>query len=66
MNGLIYTSDSQSMFEVFKNSIKEEFAMTDLGKMKYFLGVKVRDRFSDIHSGSVHVYSSFRFLELEI
>ncbi|KAL6346399.1 hypothetical protein AAG906_033195 [Vitis piasezkii] len=29
------------MFESFKNSMKDEFDMTDLGKMKYFLGVEV-------------------------
>ncbi|KAL9292354.1 putative RNA-directed DNA polymerase [Arabidopsis thaliana] len=29
------------MIEGFKNSMMEEFAMTDLGKMKYFLGVEV-------------------------
>jgi len=29
------------MFERFKESMKKEFAMSDLGKMKYFLGVKV-------------------------
>jgi hypothetical protein len=29
------------MFESFKKSMKIEFDMTDLGKMKYFLGVEV-------------------------
>ena len=41
VDDLIYTSDSQPMLEAFKMSMKEEFAMTDLGKMKYFLGVEV-------------------------
>lgn len=41
VDDLIYTSDSLSMLEAFKKSMKEEFAMTDLGKMKYFLGVEV-------------------------
>uniref|UniRef100_A0A2N9FY74 Integrase catalytic domain-containing protein n=1 Tax=Fagus sylvatica TaxID=28930 RepID=A0A2N9FY74_FAGSY len=31
----------ESMFVKFKNSMKLEFDMTDLGKMKYFLGVEV-------------------------
>ena len=31
----------ESMFVKFKNFMKLEFEMTDLGKMKYFLGVKI-------------------------
>lgn len=41
VDDLIYTSDSEALLEGFKRSMKEEFAMTDLGKMKYFLGVEV-------------------------
>lgn len=41
VDDLIYTSSSDTMLEAFKSSMKNEFAMTDLGKMKYFLGVKV-------------------------
>jgi hypothetical protein len=29
------------MIEEFKNSMKNQFSMTDLGKMKYFLGIEV-------------------------
>ena len=29
------------MISEFKNSMKHEFDMTDLGKMRYFLGLKV-------------------------
>lgn len=41
VDDLIYTSNSESMLETFKRSMQEEFSMTDLGKMKYFLGVEV-------------------------
>lgn len=41
VDDLIYTSNSESMLESFKTSMQEEFSMTDLGKMKYFLGVEV-------------------------
>lgn len=41
VDDLIYTSDSEMMLESFKTSMKREFAMTDLGRMKYFLGVEV-------------------------
>ncbi|PRQ54239.1 putative RNA-directed DNA polymerase [Rosa chinensis] len=38
---LIFTSNNEDMFVKFKQSMMKEFAMTDLGKMKYFLGVEV-------------------------
>ncbi|KAD3642335.1 hypothetical protein E3N88_31559 [Mikania micrantha] len=38
---LIYTGDNEKMCEEFKISMMHEFEMTDLGKMKYFLGVEV-------------------------
>lgn len=41
VDDLIYTSSSETMIVEFKRSMEEEFAMTDLGKMKYFLGVEV-------------------------
>lgn len=39
VDDLIYTGNSERLLEEFKNSMKNEFSMTDLGKMKYFLGV---------------------------
>jgi len=30
------------MFESFKHSMQKNFAMTDLGKMRYFLEVEVK------------------------
>lgn len=41
VDDVIYTSSSMIMREAFKASMKKEFAMSDLGKMKYFLGVEV-------------------------
>uniref|UniRef100_A0A2N9FP23 Integrase catalytic domain-containing protein n=1 Tax=Fagus sylvatica TaxID=28930 RepID=A0A2N9FP23_FAGSY len=41
VDDLIFTGNDESMFVKFKNSMKLEFDMIDLGKMKYFLGVEV-------------------------
>jgi hypothetical protein len=42
VDDLIYTGNDAAMFEEFKRSMKNKFDMTDLGKMRYFLGVEVR------------------------
>jgi len=49
VDDLIFTGNSESLFVKFKNSMKLEFDMTDLGKMKYFLGVKVLQNFDGIY-----------------
>jgi hypothetical protein len=41
VDDLIYTGNDLKMIEEFKESMKGRFAMTDLGKMRYFLGVEV-------------------------
>ena len=41
VDDLIFTGNDESMFVKFKNSMKLEFHITDLGKMKYFLSVEV-------------------------
>ncbi|GAU31024.1 hypothetical protein TSUD_214600 [Trifolium subterraneum] len=41
VDDLIYTRYNEEMFKNFKNSMQKKFAMTDLGKMRYFLGVEV-------------------------
>ena len=41
VDDLIFTGNDEAMFEKFKNSMKQEFDMSDLGRMKYFLGVEV-------------------------
>lgn len=47
------------MFLEFKNSMVREFDMTDLGKMRYFLGV-------DVQQGSNGIHISQREYALEI
>lgn len=49
VDNLIFTGNNACMFEKFENSIKLEFDMTDLGKMKYFLGVEVQQSSESIH-----------------
>ena len=41
VDDLIFTGNDEVMFEQFKKSMKIEFNMTDLGRMKYFLGIEV-------------------------
>ena len=42
VDDLIFTGNDKSMFDEFKKSMMLEFDMSDLGKMKYFLGVEVK------------------------
>ena len=41
VDNLIFTGNDESMFVKFKNYMKLEFEMADLGKMKYFFGVEI-------------------------
>ena len=41
VDDLIYTGDDEAMINDFKVSMMREFEMSDLGKMKYFLGIEV-------------------------
>lgn len=41
VDDLIYTSNDRAMFDDFKKSMMDEFDMTDLGLMHYFLGIEV-------------------------
>ena len=41
VDDLIFTGNSEGLIKKFKSSMMQEFDMTDLGKMKYFLGVEV-------------------------
>lgn len=41
VDDLIYTGDDEVMLCEFKNSMMNEFDMSDLGKMRYFLGIEV-------------------------
>lgn len=44
VDDLIFTRNDESMFAEFKRSMMLEFDMTDLGKMRYFLGIEVTQR----------------------
>jgi len=41
VDDLIYTGNDRGMCNEFKNSMMSMFDMTDLGKMRYFLGIEV-------------------------
>lgn len=41
VDDLIFTGNDETMFTDFKSSMTADFDMTDLGKMKYFLGIEV-------------------------
>ena len=49
MDNIIYTGNDVELCEKFKESMKLEFDMSDLGKMKYFLGVEVQQSCEGIH-----------------
>nr|GEW66392.1 putative RNA-directed DNA polymerase [Tanacetum cinerariifolium] len=42
LNDLFFTGNDKQMYVKFKTSMMNEFDMTDLGKVRYFLGIEVR------------------------
>jgi hypothetical protein len=60
---MIYTGNNQRLMKDFKSSMKKRFAMTDLGKMRYFLGVEVNQSSEGIfmhqHKYSTEILSRF-------
>ena len=48
VDDLIYMGTNAKLVEDFKRSMKEEFEMTDLGLMKYFLGIQVKQSSGEI------------------
>ena len=44
MDDLIFIGNDEIMFVEFKKSMMLEFDMTNLGKMRYFLGIEVMQR----------------------
>ena len=42
VDDLIFMGNSQRLLEEFKEVMMKEFEMTDLGKMRYFLGLEIR------------------------
>lgn len=41
IDDLLFTGDDEELLDEFKQSMKKEFDMTGLGKMRYFLGIEV-------------------------
>jgi Reverse transcriptase (RNA-dependent DNA polymerase) len=48
VDDLIFMENSSRMVEEFKGAMMKEFEMTDLGLMKYFLGLEVKQHEKDI------------------
>ena len=44
VDDLIFTGNDETLFSSFKHSMMKEFDMTDLGRMRYFLGLEVLQR----------------------
>lgn len=44
VDDLLFTGDDDELLTEFKQSMKKEFDMTDLGRMRYFLGIEVVQR----------------------
>lgn len=44
VDDLIFTGNDETLFRSFKHSMMKEFDMTDLGRMRYFLGLEVLQR----------------------
>lgn len=42
VDDLIYTGNSEQMFEGFKESMRKIFTMRNMGKIRYFLGVEIK------------------------
>jgi len=42
VDDLIFTGNNPSMFEDFKKAMTQEFKMTDIGLMSYYLGIEVK------------------------
>ncbi|CAL9005605.1 unnamed protein product, partial [Prunus brigantina] len=49
VDDLIFTGNDELMFVEFKNSMLREFDMTDLGRMRFFLGIEVLQRSDGIY-----------------
>ena len=49
VDDLIFTSNDEVMMSEFKSSMLREFDMSDLGKMRFFLGIEVLQKFDGIY-----------------
>lgn len=41
VDDLVYTGNNENMMNEFRDSVKKEFSMTGLGRMKYYLSIEV-------------------------
>lgn len=48
VDDLIYTGTNAGMVEEFQNAMMKEYEMIDLGLMKYFLGIQVKQSKGEI------------------
>jgi hypothetical protein len=49
VDDLIFTGDDENMLSEFKSSMMREFDMSDLGKMRFFLGIEVLQGLDSIY-----------------
>lgn len=49
VDDLIFTGNDEFMMSEFKNSMMSEFDMTDLGRMRFFLGIEVLQKSDGIY-----------------
>ncbi len=49
VDDLIYTGDDEDLMDGFKRSMMKEFDMTDLGRMRFFLGIEVFQQCDSIY-----------------
>ena len=49
VDDLIFTGNDEVMMFEFKSSMLREFDMSDLGKMRFFLGIEVLQKFDGIY-----------------
>ena len=49
VDDLIFTGNDEVMMSEFKSSMLREFDMSDLGKIRFFLGIEVLQKFDGIY-----------------
>lgn len=59
MDDLIFTGNDEFMMSEFKNSMMSEFDMTDLGRMRFFLGIEVLQK-----SDGIYIYQRKYVMEV--
>ncbi|GKC00221.1 retrovirus-related pol polyprotein from transposon TNT 1-94 [Tanacetum coccineum] len=67
VDDLLCTGNDERMLDEFKCSMKGEFEMTDMGKMRYFLGIEVFQSQAGIHVSqqkyAVEILARFNMLD---